>query len=161
MLIAKSNEHLQEWNFAENKNTKCPIDAHCHRHCRGDPRIKGLHWCQNPAEALLGFSVAHELDDDLGLPSGATCAKWKITRTQTWARGSCWEQQEARREPEKISSKMGSCGAPSPRRLSAGLLDFGTHPFLEVLWNPRISSAMAMAMSIYGTLCVLVFFIFW
>ena len=23
----------------ENKNTKCPIDAHCHRHCRRDPRI--------------------------------------------------------------------------------------------------------------------------
>ena len=22
-----------------NKNTKCPIDAHCHRHCRRDPRI--------------------------------------------------------------------------------------------------------------------------
>ena len=22
-----------------NKNTKCPIDAHCHRHCRKDPRI--------------------------------------------------------------------------------------------------------------------------
>ena len=21
------------------KNTKCPIDAHCHRHCRRDPRI--------------------------------------------------------------------------------------------------------------------------
>ena len=23
----------------KNKNTKCPIDAHCHRHCRRDPRI--------------------------------------------------------------------------------------------------------------------------
>ena len=22
-----------------NKNTKCPIDAHCHRHCRRDPRM--------------------------------------------------------------------------------------------------------------------------
>ena len=22
-----------------NKNTKCPIDAHCHRHCRKDQRI--------------------------------------------------------------------------------------------------------------------------
>ena len=21
------------------KNTKCPINAHCHRHCRKDPRI--------------------------------------------------------------------------------------------------------------------------
>ena len=26
-----------------NKNTKCPIDAHCHRHCRRDPRI-GRFW---------------------------------------------------------------------------------------------------------------------
>ena len=25
--------------FCYNKNTKCPIDAHCHRHCRRDPRI--------------------------------------------------------------------------------------------------------------------------
>ena len=24
---------------SNNKNTKCPIDAHCHRHCRKDPRI--------------------------------------------------------------------------------------------------------------------------
>ena len=23
----------------KNKNTKCPIDAHCHRHCRKDLRI--------------------------------------------------------------------------------------------------------------------------
>ena len=23
----------------QNKNTKCPLDAHCHRHCRGDLRI--------------------------------------------------------------------------------------------------------------------------
>ena len=23
----------------KNKNAKCPIDAHCHRHCRKDPRI--------------------------------------------------------------------------------------------------------------------------
>ena len=22
-----------------NTNTKCPIDAHCHRHCRKDPKI--------------------------------------------------------------------------------------------------------------------------
>ena len=27
-------------NEVENKNTKCPIDAHCHRHCRREPRIK-------------------------------------------------------------------------------------------------------------------------
>ena len=59
MIIAKSNEHLQEsdskvkwkgwtenikviiWReiFAKNKNTKCPIDAHCHRHRRQDIRI--------------------------------------------------------------------------------------------------------------------------
>ena len=26
-------------HFPTNKNTKCPIDAHCHRHCRRDPRI--------------------------------------------------------------------------------------------------------------------------
>ena len=25
-----------------NKNTKCPIDAHCHRYCRRDPWIQGL-----------------------------------------------------------------------------------------------------------------------
>ena len=24
---------------SKNKNTKCPIDAHCHRHCRKDLRI--------------------------------------------------------------------------------------------------------------------------
>ena len=29
---------------------------------------------------------------------------------------------------------------------------------LPILWNPWISSAMTMAMSIYRTLCVLVFF---
>ena len=29
-----------------------------------------------------------------------------------------------------------------------------------ILFDPRISSAMAMAMSIYRTLCVLVFFLF-
>ena len=47
-----------------NKNTKCPIDAHCHRHCRRDPR---LHWCQNPAEHLLASML-------------------KITGSKTWAR---------------------------------------------------------------------------
>ena len=29
--------HMREG--VQNKNTKCPIDAHCHRHCRKDPRI--------------------------------------------------------------------------------------------------------------------------
>ena len=27
----------------KNKNTKCPIDAHCHRHCRKDVRITEEH----------------------------------------------------------------------------------------------------------------------
>ena len=26
-------------NTIRNKNKKCPIDAHCHRHCRRDTRI--------------------------------------------------------------------------------------------------------------------------
>ena len=54
-----------QWHV--NKNTKCPIDAHCHHNCREDPRITGLHWCQNPAEAglvpLMNF-------DDLSIPLG-------------------------------------------------------------------------------------------
>ena len=45
--VVKSNAYSQEQNFkgengggiCQNKNTKCPIDAHCHRHCRRDPRI--------------------------------------------------------------------------------------------------------------------------
>ena len=56
----QSQYELVRKNFGRNKNTECLTDAHCHRHCREDPRIKGLHWCQNPAEALLGFSATHE-----------------------------------------------------------------------------------------------------
>ena len=33
-----------------------------------------------------------------------------------------------------------------------------THEFIAILGNPKICSAMALAMSIYRTLCVLVFF---
>ena len=59
MLIARA--------IAENKNTKCPIDAHCHRHCRGDPRIKGLHWFQQRTSSGL---VSHMNFDNLRLPPG-------------------------------------------------------------------------------------------
>ena len=59
------------------------------------------------------------------------------------------------RRPEgslrRSPTKMGSRGAPGPRRSSAGQLGFGIYPILEVLWNPWISSAMALAMSIYRT----------
>ena len=35
------NTYKSKISFQEkiNKNTKCPTDAHCHRHCRRDPRI--------------------------------------------------------------------------------------------------------------------------
>jgi len=38
---APFKEFFQIW---KNKNTKCPIDAHCHRHCRRDPRIIKAFW---------------------------------------------------------------------------------------------------------------------
>ena len=33
------SQNPAELTGVNNKNTKCPIDAHCHRHCRRDPRI--------------------------------------------------------------------------------------------------------------------------
>ena len=35
----KGELFIKRGTFHINKNTKCPIDAHCHRHCRRDPRI--------------------------------------------------------------------------------------------------------------------------
>ena len=79
-----------------NKNTKCPIDAHCHRHCRRDPRITKdcievlsfrvffdfgkkfeLHWFELK---LLGLSAPQEPI----FSSGSVVAFMpKITRSQT------------------------------------------------------------------------------
>ena len=44
-IWVKSESNLSQiWvQWRPNKNTKCPIDAHCHRHCRRDPRI-GRFW---------------------------------------------------------------------------------------------------------------------
>ena len=50
----------------KNKNTKCPIDAHCHRHCRRDPRISKdfKDWIgaktQLASRDLLGPGAPHE-----------------------------------------------------------------------------------------------------
>ena len=81
---------------------KCPIDAHCHRHCRRDPRITKdcIKFLQ-----VLSFWVGKKF-------------LRKVSRRKLW------------------SSKLA-----------------------ELLCNPWISSAMAMAMSIYRTPCVLVFFL--
>ena len=38
-----------------NKNTKCPIDAHCHRHCRRDPRI-GRFWSGWSINGIMPFT---------------------------------------------------------------------------------------------------------
>ena len=39
MFIAPTVPDMNNPVAERNKNTKCPIDAHCHRHCRRDPRI--------------------------------------------------------------------------------------------------------------------------
>ena len=38
-LLSTNPKSVKNRHFCMNKNTKCPIDAHCHRHCRRDPRI--------------------------------------------------------------------------------------------------------------------------
>ena len=42
-LMAKSNENL--YTGIKNKNTKCPVNAHCHRHCKRNPRIDNALCC--------------------------------------------------------------------------------------------------------------------
>ena len=46
-------------NWMQNKNTKCPIDAHCHRHFRRDPRIAkgGSASFEIPATLVRSFSA--------------------------------------------------------------------------------------------------------
>ena len=41
MSISRSEilRRKKEGTEVEQEHTKCPIDAHCHRHCRKDPRI--------------------------------------------------------------------------------------------------------------------------
>ena len=99
--------------LCRDKNTKCPIDAHCHCHYRRDPRI--LDW-----EVLQVLSFWVFLDFGKEFPS--------------FLKISCQNQRKHRR------SKLAE--------------------LFEILCNPWISSAMAMAMSIYRTLCVLVIFKF-
>ena len=62
-----------------NKKTKCPIDAHCHRHCRRDPRIS------------KDWEVLHVLSSEFGkkflrklksfLPKSKKTQKLKTYRT--------------------------------------------------------------------------------
>ena len=44
-----------------NKNTKCPIDVHCHHLCRRDPRITKLHWSSARFELLSFLQIWQEV----------------------------------------------------------------------------------------------------
>ena len=87
--------------FSGNKNTKCPIDAHCHRHCRRDPRISKdfKDWIgvqtQLPVKDPLGPGAPHEsifVENLLRLPPGllvfsarASCSGLKSSYSSLWA----------------------------------------------------------------------------
>ena len=95
-----------------NKNTKCPIDAHCHHHCRKDRRIT-----KDCIEVLQVLSFWVFIDFGK-----------KFLRTE-----KLLDKVEENSEAQNLQN-------------------------LPILCNPWICSAMAMAMSIYRTLCVLVYF---
>ena len=65
--------------FLKNKNTKCPIDAHCHRHCIAEKiqGLQGIALVSEPSRGLFELSAPHEpiFFEDLLRP--------KITRSQT------------------------------------------------------------------------------
>ena len=85
----------------KNKNTKCPIDAHCHRHCRRDPRISKdfKDWIgaktQLASRDLLGPGAPHEpifVGDLLRFPPGllvlsarASCSGLRSCYFSFWA----------------------------------------------------------------------------
>ena len=135
-----------------NKNTKCPIDAHCHRHCRRDPRIT-----KNCIEDLffwVFFDFGKKFDSywfQLGWISVVFSLRFENlvilsmegTPEPEENMSSCGELSRGRFTSAQTSAAQTSC--QSQRKLNA------------ILCNPWISSAKAMAMSIYRTLCVLVF----
>ena len=83
----------------KNKNSKCPIDAHCHRHCRRDPRttkislcdfrncwgclhwIVLLFWACKPGGSLRRSSKNMSLCGGLRLVKSKKTRKLKIWRT--------------------------------------------------------------------------------
>ena len=106
-----------------NKNTKCPIDAHCHRHCRRDPRIT-----KDSIGARTQGLAPHKFPYSLKIFLGFLLASW-------YSRSS----------------------------FRSSYFEHGGQEVLRWILAPMqswISSAMAMAMSIYRTLCVLVIIIF-
>ena len=75
--------------YWENKNTKCPIDAHCHRHCRKDLRIiflsqstlcsilmlsqlRNTSWKKNVFNDM-NSPVPEKILKKSGIPQGSSC----------------------------------------------------------------------------------------
>ena len=106
---------------------------------------KELHWCQNPAEDLLGFSAPHVpiFEDLFRLLPSLLVFSLRFEILLFWVGGP----EGAWGHLQRIWVLVGHLAQWGP------LLGSGTN---EILCNPWISSAMAMAMSIYRTLCVLV-----
>jgi len=70
-LPQMSNKKRKE----KNKN-KCPIDAHCHRHCRRDPRItKDCIGVRTQQRTSLGL-LPHMKPYSLKISSGSLPASW-------------------------------------------------------------------------------------
>ena len=137
------------------KNTKCPIDAHCHRHCRRDPRISKdfKDWIEAKTQLasrnLLGPGPPHEpifVGDLLRFPPGllvlsarASCSGLRSSYFSFWA----WSPGGSLRSSKFMCDtkpKEVLCWVLAPMQF----------------FDPWICSVMTMAMSIYRTLCVLV-----
>ena len=130
----------RNYRVSQNKNTvsyRCSLPWPLQKRSKD---YKGLYWCQNPVKDLHVLSVPHEpifFEDLLRLLPSLLVFWLKFEILLFWARSS---------------KNMDSCGELSPRMSSAGFW----HDSNALLCNPWISSAMAMAMSIFRTLCVLV-----
>ena len=121
-----------------NKNTKCPIDAHCHRHCRRDPRITKDCIKVFSFGVFLDFCKKFELYwFELGWISMVLSLRFEILLFWAWR-----PRQSLRRIWVQLFAKAKE--------------NSEAQNFNAIFCNPWISSAMAMAMSIYRTLCVLV-----
>ena len=138
----------------ENKNTKCPIDSNCHRHCRRYQRItKDCIGARTQRRTSLGFEP-YMNPYSLKIFSDSLLIFWTTWCSRSGLRfcyfghvgqGGAWG------DLQRLWVHVGHLAQGGPP------LGSGTN---AIFCNPWISSAMAMAMSIYRTLCVLVSFKF-
>ena len=119
-----------------NKNTKCPIDAHCHRHCRKDLRIlQGLY-------RILGVSEESWIKpENLRFPRTGM-----ISSVGQKSNHNIYREGERKDGPFKKKALCAHC--PQAPRIH--------REFYAILNEPKIPPAMAMVMSIHRTLSVLV-----